>query len=457
MDSGRTSLFALSTIGLIALAIKLNLSIIAIFTLLLAIIVTIKFLKLDDGGRGDVSPNPKPKHFEVSELRIYPIKSCGGVSVDRAMLERRGLRYDREYAICVRADAIGGEQEWANVDIWKDNADVNAQYLCVSARELPKLLLIQPKIVHGTDSKTSSSSGTLVLTAPAAFGLPELAIKGPGSKGSVTCQAWGAAIKAVDMGDEASKWLADFFAIAHKGRKRKPGDYPYSKVGSNGDPEQPGVLRLMKFADRENAKSSTLNKSVGAPRFADGMPVLIASEATKKAVWEAAWGANAKESSDVTGRRFRWNILISARHGSTPAAFVEDEMASATFFEEASDPNGPVARWTVAGELEFLKPCPRCVLPTTNPDTGERDGLKVSGALKRALGRTAGAMAGQRSYWNWFYKKQVQKSCAADHYWGMNAAIKGASWELGGRPDAVRPFEVFVGQTLDPKYGPSST
>lgn len=453
--SGR-GLFAISTIGLTVLAIKLNLPIVVVTTVLLTIIF-IKMLKLFKSAL----VNPKPKRFEVSELRIYPIKSCAGVSVDRAMLERHGLRHDREYAICVNADAIGGEQTWKKVEIWNGNVDVHAQYLCVSARELPKLLLIQPKIVKDNSDGGMSSSGHLILSAPPSFGLPELTVEGATSN-RVTCHAWGASIAAVDMGDEASRWLANFFKIAHKGRERKPGDYPYSHVGANGDPEQPGVLRLMKFVHRANAESSTLQKSVGAPRFADGMPVLLASEATKRAVWEATWGTNnAQESAHVTGRRFRWNMLIG--DGQRPKsdvshpAFVEDEMASATFFERAPNKNSP---GSVAGVLEFLKPCPRCVLPTTNPDTGERDGLKVHGALKTKLKRTARALAQTDSHWNWFYNKRVQKNSSAnDFYLGMNAAIKGASWDLGRPgvpPSEVTPFEVFVGQSLEPVY-PTAT
>ena len=94
----------------------------------------------------------------------------------------------------------------------------------------------------------------------------------------------------------------------------------------------------------------------------------------------------------------------------------------------------------------------------TNPITGERDGGKVAGALKTKLGRTAGVMAEGHSFWNWFYKKQVRKSSANDFFLGMNAGIKGASWDLGpdsgrGADAEVFPFEVFVGQTLQPRYG----
>ena len=41
--------------------------------------------------------------FRVSELWVYPVKSCGGVSVAEARLLRGGLEWDREFAV-VTAD-----------------------------------------------------------------------------------------------------------------------------------------------------------------------------------------------------------------------------------------------------------------------------------------------------------------------------------------------------------------
>ena len=37
--------------------------------------------------------------IKVSELRIFPIKSCGELRLRSVLIERAGLRYDREFAI----------------------------------------------------------------------------------------------------------------------------------------------------------------------------------------------------------------------------------------------------------------------------------------------------------------------------------------------------------------------
>ena len=35
----------------------------------------------------------------LSEIYIYPVKSLGGINVDSAIAEARGLRYDRRYLL----------------------------------------------------------------------------------------------------------------------------------------------------------------------------------------------------------------------------------------------------------------------------------------------------------------------------------------------------------------------
>lgn len=41
----------------------------------------------------------KDRRTKISALRIYPIKSCGEVEVEEAVVERGGLQYDREFAL----------------------------------------------------------------------------------------------------------------------------------------------------------------------------------------------------------------------------------------------------------------------------------------------------------------------------------------------------------------------
>src|SRR5919202_1001342 len=40
----------------------------------------------------------------ISELRIYPIKSLGGISVTEAVVEERGFRYDRRFMLVQRTE-----------------------------------------------------------------------------------------------------------------------------------------------------------------------------------------------------------------------------------------------------------------------------------------------------------------------------------------------------------------
>ena len=41
----------------------------------------------------------RPRVVVVSELWLYPVKSCGGVQVEETVVHRGGLQWDREFAI----------------------------------------------------------------------------------------------------------------------------------------------------------------------------------------------------------------------------------------------------------------------------------------------------------------------------------------------------------------------
>lgn len=75
---------------------------------------------------------------EVSELRIYPIKSCRGIKVDSTYLTRQGLDLDRCWMF---ADAAGGE---------KKNGTRN-QFITI--REISILTLIDTAIVKSDDGQ----------------------------------------------------------------------------------------------------------------------------------------------------------------------------------------------------------------------------------------------------------------------------------------------------------------
>jgi len=109
----------------------------------------------------------------ISGLTQYPIKSCGGMELERAEIDESGLRGDRSlFLIDDNGDALGQE-------------------------ELPRMALIQPTLV-GAD---------LVVAAPGREPL-ELSIVEHGEPRQT--RHWEDAAPAIDQGDAAARWFSEF-------------------------------------------------------------------------------------------------------------------------------------------------------------------------------------------------------------------------------------------------------
>eukprot|EP00392_Amoebophrya_sp_AT5.2_P014609 g14770.t1 len=146
----------------------------------------------------------------------------------------------------------------------------------------------------------------------------------------------------IDQGDAAAEWISEMA-------------------------DMPG-LRLMKFHDREGRTSSKFSppRFMDPPRFADGMPVLVASMGTIQGI-----AASTGISADEVARRYRMNIVLDSCSSDSQAAegaFVEDTWERVRVSDQL--------------ELKAMKPCSRCNLPLHNPVTSKHDGAFLSKALK---------------------------------------------------------------------------
>ena len=113
----------------------------------------------------------------ISSLSQYPIKSCGGMELERAEIDESGLRGDRLlFLIDENGDALGQD-------------------------ELPRMALIKPSII-GAD---------LVVAAPDRDSL-ELVVVDQGE--SRQTKHWEDEAPAIDQGDEAARWFSEFLGTA---------------------------------------------------------------------------------------------------------------------------------------------------------------------------------------------------------------------------------------------------
>jgi hypothetical protein len=118
----------------------------------------------------------------LTELILYPIKSCAGIAVPEATLNLDGL------------SALGvHDREWMLVD-------ADGQFR--TQRELPRMALVRPRV----------EGARLVVEAPglSPLALPIAQAAGP----SRQVRIWDDAVDATDCGDAAASWFSQAIGVA---------------------------------------------------------------------------------------------------------------------------------------------------------------------------------------------------------------------------------------------------
>jgi uncharacterized protein YcbX len=163
---------------------------------------------------------PKTADFDaaISGLYVYPVKSCGGVAVEEAILIETGLEFDRAWMVVDEAGKF------------------------LTQRELPRMALVRPQLKHYE----------MVLRAP---GMLALHIKLDQVEAPVRVRIWNDEVAAYDMGGIAAQWFTDFLGIK---------------------------ARLVRFdPEHKRASSRRWTGEVEAlNQFSDGYPLLVISQAS---------------------------------------------------------------------------------------------------------------------------------------------------------------------------------
>ena len=142
----------------------------------------------------------------------------------------------------------------------------------------------------------------------------------PLSNKKITVKVWSDECEAFDAGEQAAKWLSDFLSTD---------------------------CRLVYFPkDEFRQVDLTYAEEGDKTAFSDGFPLLLISQASLNDL-------NQRLLQPITMNRFRPNIVVD---GCEP--FAEDSWKKMRI-----------------GETEFriVKPCSRCVIPSINIDTAERE------------------------------------------------------------------------------------
>ena len=188
--------------------------------------------------------------LEVTDLRVYPVKSLHGISLAKAKLNIRGLQFDRNWMV------------------------VDTNFKFVTQRQIPKMATIQVSL---TEDKLILRHKSMP-----AFSINLKQTKAP----QIEVTVWNDNCQAVDEGEEASKWLTEVLG---------------KREGK--------ALHLVRFADNFKRPVDTdyLQGEDSHTGFSDGFPFLVTNEKSLQQLNNELIKNGAKP---VTMDRFRPNIVV---------------------------------------------------------------------------------------------------------------------------------------------------
>jgi uncharacterized protein len=218
----------------------------------------------------------------LSELTLYPIKSCAGIALQSAILTRAGLMTEQIY-----------DREWMVVD-------ANGQFL--TQREHPKMALITPRLK--LDTLELRAPGMLRLEIP--LGLPD-----PADAKVVEVEIFEERLTAYECDALTAAWFSNYLGLP---------------------------CRLVRFhADAKRLANPKWTGGVEAPTlFSDGYPILVIGAESLRDLNGRLQGAG---RAALPMNRFRPNIVIDGIE-----AFEEDYVETFRLGEAVLKPVKPCPR-----------------------------------------------------------------------------------------------------------------
>eukprot|EP00929_Paragymnodinium_shiwhaense_P009592 TRINITY_DN113801_c0_g1_i1.p1 TRINITY_DN113801_c0_g1~~TRINITY_DN113801_c0_g1_i1.p1 ORF type:complete len:365 (-),score=78.88 TRINITY_DN113801_c0_g1_i1:68-1162(-) len=258
----------------------------------------------------------------IADLRIYPVKSCGGISLASSRMAKTGLAWDRTLAIVNDGGVIQTQRMHRRLATIRPTLDEAANLLTLEADGMEEKLQVP-------------------LRGEAADGLTQAEVKQGGGSRISGMPVW-------KYPAAASEWLTRHLSSS-----------PGLSIKGENKPTAPEKFHLVRYNGGGTGYQRRLKDDLGGDNalpedqvaFPDLFPFLITSR-------ESLAEVNNRLDEPVPMERFRPNIVVEG--ASTP--FAEDKWAVV----RAGTGQGAVT-------LRCLEQDPRCQIPSINQKTGEKD------------------------------------------------------------------------------------
>ncbi|BGO99733.1 MOSC N-terminal beta barrel domain-domain containing protein [Rhodotorula toruloides] len=277
----------------------------------------------------------------IQQLWVYPIKSCRGTRLDESAYGEEGLEYDRQ---------------WMIVDA--------ATHRFLTARTIPRMLLIHPSINRNTDSLDITVPSSSSTSTPSTFSVPlahpATYLSDPKGDESLDhdytvfgCEPQdGYSVGSPELIAALSEFMGRDVLLIRKGLTRRSVKEVPGVVHSEGlDP----VLGFADFYAFQISSATSLNE----------LTTRIPSLSTDPSFNQTRWSPSALSTQGgLEIARFRPNIVIEG----LKEAWEEDGWKKVRFAE--------------GEEVEVGMKCGRCQVPSYDPATGVRDKLLPDAVMK---------------------------------------------------------------------------
>eukprot|EP00892_Ulva_mutabilis_P000428 jgi/Ulvmu1/10386/UM061_0070.1 len=299
------------------------------------------------------------KAMYIKSLHVFPVKSCKGLSLTSVHAGRTGLELDRQWMLVKQKDMSFVTQ--------RTHPHMSQIEVSISGDMQSKDTTLQPtqspgdQHTHHVIGPADFANGHLQLQYLVDSSLgpmqvpirPPISLAGqtdpdntPSGSGMVQAKVWEWSGDVWDEGDAAAEWFSTAL----------------------GDPVR--LVRYVGGLATPDDDSSTIRdvSAEYAPghetAFADGFPILLATEASRRHMEEAA-------GISIEIERFRPNVVV-AGDGMEPFAEDDWSVVSTGRGEQGKDLT-----------CRLVKPCTRCTIPDINPATGVTKGRETFLALSK--------------------------------------------------------------------------